>query len=56
MIEFVNHRQVASDDAAAGASAAAAREFAFLWLIVLIYILARGGGPYSVDAKLGHEF
>ena len=31
-------------------------EFAFLWLVVLIYILARGGGKYSVDAKLGREF
>jgi putative oxidoreductase len=30
-------------------------EFAFLWLIALIYILVRGGGPYSVDAKLGKE-
>jgi putative oxidoreductase len=31
-------------------------EFPFLWLIALIYILIRGGGPYSVDAKLGKEF
>jgi putative oxidoreductase len=31
-------------------------EFAFLWLIVFVYILARGGGQYSVDAKLGKEF
>ena len=31
-------------------------EFAFLWLIVFVYILTRGGGKYSVDAKLGHEF
>jgi putative oxidoreductase len=31
-------------------------EFAFLWLIVLVYILTRGGGKYSVDAKLGKEF
>ena len=31
-------------------------EFAFLWLIVFVYILARGGGKYSVDAKLGREF
>ena len=30
-------------------------EFAFLWTIVLVYILARGGG-YSVDAKPGREF
>ena len=32
------------------------REFAFLWLMVFVYILARGGGRYSVDAKLGREF
>ena len=31
-------------------------EFAFLWGIVFVYILARGGGKYSVDAKLGREF
>jgi putative oxidoreductase len=31
-------------------------EFAFLWMIVFVYILARGGGQYSVDAKLGKEF
>jgi putative oxidoreductase len=31
-------------------------EFAFLWLIVLVFILARGGGRYSVDAKLSKEF
>jgi putative oxidoreductase len=31
-------------------------EFPFLWLMVFVYILARGGGPYSVDAKLGREF
>jgi putative oxidoreductase len=30
-------------------------EFPFLWLIVLIFILIRGGGPYSVDRKLGWE-
>ena len=30
-------------------------EFAFLWLVALIYILIRGGGPYSVDAMLGKE-
>ena len=30
-------------------------EFAFLWLLVYVYILARGGGRYSVDAKLGRE-
>ena len=31
-------------------------EFAFLWLMVFVYILARGGGRYSVDAKFGREF
>lgn len=31
-------------------------EFVVLWLLVYLYILARGGGPYSVDAKLGREF
>jgi putative oxidoreductase len=30
-------------------------EFPFLWLIVLIFILIRGGGPYSLDRKLGWE-
>jgi putative oxidoreductase len=28
---------------------------ALLWLVVFIFILARGGGPYSLDAKLGRE-
>jgi putative oxidoreductase len=31
-------------------------EFAFLWGVVFVYILARGGGKYSVDAKIGKEF
>ncbi|MEW6450777.1 MAG: DoxX family protein [Pseudomonadota bacterium] len=31
-------------------------EFAFLWLIVYVYILARGGGRLSLDAKMGKEF
>ena len=30
-------------------------EFAFLWLIVFVMIMLRGGGPYSIDAKLGRE-
>ena len=38
-----------------GVSAGGA-EFAFLWLVCLILILARGGGPYSADAKIGKEF
>ena len=31
-------------------------EFSFLWLFVFVYILVRGGGSHSVDAKLGKEF
>lgn len=31
-------------------------EFSFLWLIVFVYILARGGGRFSLDAKIGREF
>jgi putative oxidoreductase len=30
-------------------------EFPFLWLIVLIFILIRGGGRYSADRMLGWE-
>lgn len=30
-------------------------EFVVMWLIVYIYILARGGGRFSLDAKLGRE-
>ena len=30
-------------------------EYVFLWLIVFVFILIRGGGPYSVDALLGRE-
>jgi putative oxidoreductase len=30
-------------------------EYVILWLIVFLFILARGGGPYSLDAKLGRE-
>jgi putative oxidoreductase len=30
-------------------------EFPFLWLIVFIFILVRGGGPCSIDRKLGWE-
>ena len=30
-------------------------EFSFLWLIVFVMILLRGGGPYSLDRKLGRE-
>jgi putative oxidoreductase len=31
-------------------------EFVVLWGLVYLFILCRGGGPYSVDAKLGKEF
>jgi uncharacterized membrane protein YphA (DoxX/SURF4 family) len=31
-------------------------EFPFIWLVVLIFILVRGGGPYSLDHRLGWEF
>ena len=27
-------------------------EFPFLWLMVWIFIAVRGGGPYSLDAKM----
>lgn len=37
-----------------GASSGGA-EFVVLWLIVYVFILLRGGGPYSLDAKLGRE-
>jgi putative oxidoreductase len=30
-------------------------EFPFIWLIVYLYILTRGGGPYSLDRALGRE-
>jgi putative oxidoreductase len=30
-------------------------EFPFLWLVVYIVFLCRGGGPYSVDAKMSRE-
>lgn len=31
-------------------------EFPLFWLLVLIAILLRGGGPWSVDRKIGKEF
>ena len=30
-------------------------EFVLFWAIVFVAILLRGGGPYSVDRKLGWE-
>jgi putative oxidoreductase len=38
-----------------GVSAGGA-EFVVMWLIVYIFILARGGGRFSLDAKMGREF
>jgi putative oxidoreductase len=38
-----------------GWSGAGGAEYPFLWLVVYIFIMMRGGGPYSVDAKLGKE-
>jgi putative oxidoreductase len=31
-------------------------EFPLFWLMALIAVLLRGGGPYSVDRKIGKEF
>lgn len=31
-------------------------EYVVLWLLVYLFIMCRGGGPYSVDAALGKEF
>jgi putative oxidoreductase len=31
-------------------------EFPFIWLIVWTFIAVRGGGPYSLDAKLNMPF
>jgi len=30
-------------------------EFPLLWLLMLVAILLRGGGPYSLDRKIGKE-
>jgi putative oxidoreductase len=30
-------------------------EFPLMWLLMLVVILLRGGGPYSVDRKIGKE-
>ncbi len=30
-------------------------EFPLMWLLMLFVILLRGGGPYSVDRKIGKE-
>jgi putative oxidoreductase len=31
-------------------------EFPLMWLLMLVVILLRGGGPYSLDRKIGKEF
>lgn len=49
-IVIVKVHSVAGWGVSAGGS-----EFAFLWLIVYVYIMFRGGGPYSLDARLGKE-
>ncbi|MGP0090710.1 MAG: DoxX family protein [Xanthobacteraceae bacterium] len=41
--------------AAAGWAAPGGAEFPFLWLMVLIMIMLRGGGRYSLDRVLGRE-
>jgi putative oxidoreductase len=51
VVEFL---VIVKSHAAAGWSGAGA-EFPFLWLIVFVVILLRGGGPYSLDARLGRE-
>ncbi len=53
IIEFLVIVKVHS--AAGWGAATGGAEFPFLWLIVFVYILLRGGGPYSVDRKLGWE-
>jgi putative oxidoreductase len=40
---------------AAGWGGGGGAEFPFLWLIVFVAILLRGGGPYSLDARIGKE-
>ncbi len=46
---FIVYVHSASGGWAAGTQGA---EFPFIWLIVWIFVLVRGGGPYSLDAKL----
>ena len=51
IIEFLVIVKVHSAAGWGGAGA----EFPFMWLLIYVYILLRGGGPYSVDRKLGWE-
>jgi putative oxidoreductase len=53
VIEFLVIVNVHS--AAGWMAGAQGAEFPFIWLIVFVFILLRGGGPYSVDRKLGWE-
>jgi putative oxidoreductase len=53
VIEFLVIVKVHS--AAGWMAGAQGAEFPFIWLIVFVFILLRGGGPYSVDRKLGWE-
>ncbi len=53
VIEFLVIVKVHS--AAGWMASAQGAEFPFIWLIVFVFILLRGGGPYSVDRKLGWE-
>jgi putative oxidoreductase len=46
---------VKSHLASAGWGGQGGAEFPFIWLVVYIVILLRGGGPYSVDRALGSE-
>ena len=46
---------VKSHLAAGWMAGAQGAEFPFIWLIVFVFILLRGGGPYSLDRKLGWE-
>jgi putative oxidoreductase len=51
IIEFINVVYV--DFANRGTAGA---RYSFVLLIVYIFFLIRGGGPYSLDRKLGREF
>ena len=53
VIEFLVIVKVHS--AAGWMAGAQGAEFPFTWLIVFVFILLRGGVPYSVDRKLGWE-
>jgi putative oxidoreductase len=55
VIEFLFIVYVHSTSGGWAASAQGA-EFPFIWLIVWIFVLVRGGGPYSLDAKFNLPF